>query len=97
MEIDPNKVINFAKLSWKELQPTKDYDVTLEVLPEVIKKHEEFVRCYIANDYDPDRVVRVMLNFKNGIKDLEPEGEAWHRKLSDCLKRLSRQYAATRR
>ncbi len=98
MAVDPNQVINFAKLSWKELRPDKDYDVTLQTMPEVIKKHEEIVQCYIENSYDPVRVIKIKMGFKQGFDDLEDNAKEFHQRLTECLKRLSRQYMrATKR
>lgn len=89
---DPNKVISFAKQSWKELKPEDDYDVKLQVMPEVIKKHEDMVRCYLENDFNPERAIRMLTRQKQGMADQGDDGQVWHKRLSECLKRISRRF-----
>lgn len=92
MSTDDPRIINFAKLSWKELKPEDDYDVKLEITPEIIHKHEEFVKDYLENDFNVERVIRIRSKWKEGFGDLTESGQEWHKRLAECLKRLCRQY-----
>ncbi len=89
---DENKVINFAMLSWKKLRPEDDYEVKKTIAPEIIKRHEDTVRCYLENDFNSDRVIRIMTGFKQTFGDLEESGQNFHKQLVEILRELSRKF-----
>lgn len=89
--IDENEVITLARWSWSELRPDRLYDVVQEKDPEVLKKHEEMVRAYLANDLSSERAIRALTRGKQGMDDLDESGIAFHKHLSDCLKKKLKQ------
>jgi hypothetical protein len=84
----------YSVATWKKLKtgPLDDYEQLSknESGKVIIKAHKDFIRCLIANDFDPRRATKIFANGKGTFDDLTPEGKEFRSKLAEMLKEMVR-------
>jgi hypothetical protein len=78
-----------SKDSWDALNAGmahKGWEATRSKMPEACHRHSDVVAAYLVSDFETERALRAMTSGRMGMGELEPEGLAFHRKLSAYLR-----------
>lgn len=92
MNIDPVDLEAWTKVTWKALRPgpESNYEALMshESGQTIIKAHQDFIRCLLANDFDPRRATKIFSKGQGTFDELEESGKEFREKLAKMLREL---------
>ena len=102
-----SQIEDFAHKTWDKLPRNPDQPSWKQIMAEppagkrnpfadmriILEMHKRFVRAYLENDFDPQRVIRLIARVK--FEELEKTMQNKQLMLADMLKKLVRAYNKT--